>query len=112
MLADTDPRWLAFGFEMPGSPAMPDVPENVVVTAGAAGSHLLFLHWDDSRRADGYRAKAIKVEGGATVAEELTQDAEVCLSKLPAGAAVDIVVTARNAAGESQPSVAVRVVVP
>jgi hypothetical protein len=112
LLEDNDPRWLAFGFEMPGSPATPEVPENVVAAPGAAGTHSLFIHWDDARRAEGYRVKVTNATGGAVLAEELTQDAEVSIGSLPAGATVNIVVSARNASGESQPSTATSAVVP
>lgn len=112
LLDDNDPRWLAFGFDIPGSPSTPDVPVNVVAAPGAAGTHTLFIHWDDARRAEGYRVIVNNVAGGAPLAEELTQDAEVSIVNLPAGATVSIVVSARNAAGESQPSAAITAVVP
>jgi hypothetical protein len=112
LLDDTDPRWLAFGFEMPGSPSTPEVPENVTASPGAAGTHTLFIHWDDARRAAGYRVTVTNVAGGAQLAEQLTQDAEVVIPNLPAGATVFITVTARNAAGESQPTAPITAVVP
>jgi hypothetical protein len=112
LLDDSDPRWLAFGFEMPGSPSTPEVPENVTASPGAAGTHALFIHWDDSRRADGYRVTLLNAADGAELAEQLTQDAEVSIGNLPAGANVNITVTARNAAGESQPSTSIAAVVP
>lgn len=112
LLEDNDPRWLAFGFEMPGSPATPDVPENVVVTAGAAGTHSLFIDWDDARRADGYRVKVTNAATNAQMAMELTQDSEVSILNLSAGVNVNIVVSARNAAGESQTTGPVAAVVP
>ncbi len=111
-LEDMDPRWLAFGFELPGNPASPEVPENVVASPGAAGTHALFIHWDDARRADGYRALVTNAAGGASLAEVLTQDAEVSIANLPPGATVNISVSARNTTGESQPSVAISAVVP
>jgi hypothetical protein len=112
LLDDNDPRWLAFGFETPGSPATPDVPENLTATPGAAGSHLLILHCDDARRADGYRFLVTNAAGGAKLSEQLTQDPEVSIGNLPPGATVNIVVSARNATGESQPSGIISAVVP
>ena len=49
LLDDNDPRWLAFGFDQPGHTGTPDVPQNLTVTPGAAGSHTLFVHCDDAR---------------------------------------------------------------
>lgn len=112
LLDPNDPRWLAFGFEMPGNPAGPDVPENLVVTPGAAGSHALFIHWDDARRADGYRVTVSDAATGAELTEQLTQDAEVSIGNLSAGAKVNVAVSARNATGESQPTDPVPAVVP
>jgi len=112
LLGDNDPRWLAFGFEMPGSPSTPEVPENVTATAGAAGTPALFIDWDDARRADGYRVIVTNAVGGAQLASVLTQDSEVSIGNLPAGANVNVTVTARNAAGESQPTAPITAVVP
>jgi hypothetical protein len=112
LLEDNDPRWLAFGFEMPGSPSSPEVPENLVAAPGAAGTHMLFCHCDDSRRADGYRFVVTNSVGGAKLAEQLTQDPEVSIGNLPPGATVNIVASARNATGESQPCAPITAVVP
>ena len=112
LIEDNDVRWLAFGFEMPGAPSTPEIPENLTVTPGAAGSSSLFLNWDDARRATGYRARVTNVAGGAELANVLTQDSEVVIPNLPIGANVNITVSARNATGESQPSAAVSAIVP
>lgn len=112
LLDANDPRWLAFGFELPGNPSGPDVPANVVAAPGAAGSHALFIHWDDARRADGYRVVVSDTSTGTEVTEQLTQDAEVSIGNLPVGSKVNVVVSARNATGESQPTDPVSVVVP
>ena len=112
VLEDNDPRWLAFGFEMPGSPAAPEVPANVVTAPGAAGTRTLYIHWDDARRADGYRVIVTNTADSAELANQLSQDAEATIVNLPAGATVSIAVSARNATGESQPSEAITTVVP
>jgi hypothetical protein len=112
LLDANDPRWLAFGFEMPGHPSGPDASENVVAAPGAAGSHALFIHWDDARRADGYRVMVTDSVTGTTLASQLTQEAEVSIDSLPTGSKVNIVVSARNATGESQASDPVSAVVP
>jgi hypothetical protein len=112
LLDDNDPRWLAFGFDLPGHPSTPDVPQNLTVTTGAAGSQTLFVHCDDARRASGYRFTVTNAADGTELAEQLTQDAEATFDSLPAGANVNVAVTARNATGESQPCDAVSVGVP
>ena len=112
LLDDTDERWYAFGFDRPGDLNTPEVPANVTATAGAAGSGLLFVHWDDARRADGYRVIVKNTVGGAELANQLAQDAEATISGLTAGLTVAITVTARTAAGERQPSDPVQLVVP
>ncbi|HTX22685.1 MAG TPA: fibronectin type III domain-containing protein [Candidatus Aquilonibacter sp.] len=112
LLDDNDPRWLAFGFELPGHPGSPDVPQNLTVTPGATGSHTLFAHCSDARRAEGYRFTVSNAADNAQLAQDLTQDAEDTLNQLPSGAQVKVTVSARNATGESQPSAAVTVTVP
>jgi hypothetical protein len=113
LLDDNDPRWLAFGFDLPGHTSGPDVPQNLTVTAGAAGSHTLYAHCDDARRADGYRFTVTNAADNTELAELLTQDAEATFDTLASGTKVNVVVTARNTTGESQASAPpVSVVVP
>jgi hypothetical protein len=49
---------------------------------------------------------------GIEVTEQLTQDTEVSIGDLPVGSKVSVVVSARNATGESQPTDPISVVVP
>ena len=111
LIADDDHRWYAFGFDRPSHVGSPETPENVVVTPGAAGSGLLFVDWDDARRADSYRLRALDADG-KVLAEVMPQDSEAKLTGLPTGSTVALTVTARNAAGESPASEAVEVEVP
>ena len=104
LLDDNDPRWLAFGFDMPGHTSGPDVPQNLTVTPGAAGSQALYAHCDDARRADGYRFTVLNAADNTELAELLTLDAEATFTGLPSGVKVDVSVTARNTTGESQES--------
>ncbi len=112
VLEPNDPRWLAFGFEMPGHPSGPDVPVNVTATAGGPGSRMIFVQWPEARRADGYRVTVSDPVTLVVLAELLTQDAEVSVPGLTSGDKVSLTVSARNATGESQPSVAISIVVP
>jgi len=104
LLDDNDPRWLAFGFDMPGHTSGPDVPENLTVTPGAAGSQALYAHCGDSRRADGFRFIIRNAAGDTILAELLTTDPEATITGLVSGTKVSATVTARNSTGESQES--------
>src|SRR5436853_2454384 len=53
LLAGDDPRWSAFGLNMPDAVGLPEAPENLVVTGGAPGH--LFGTWDSAALADRYR---------------------------------------------------------
>ena len=110
-MSDDDQLWYAFGFDRPGDPKTPAVPENLAVTAGGAGSGTLFANWDDARRAEGYRLLA-KDAGGQLPAEKLSDDSEAVIAGLAGGTQVSITVSARNAAGESQPCAAATTAVP
>ena len=112
LLENNDPRWLAFGFDLPDHSSGPDVPQNLTVTPGAAGSQTLFVHCDDARRADGYRFTVTNAADNSELAELLTQDAEATFDSLTTGAKVNVIVTARNATGESQPTVGIAATVP
>jgi hypothetical protein len=112
LIEDDDERWYAFGFDKPSDPSTPEMPENVTVAPGAAGSGALFINFDDARRATGYRVKVTNAAGGAELASVLTPNSEETVTGLPVGANVNITVTARNDAGESQPMAPVAAVVP
>ena len=84
----------------------------MTATPGAPGSGSLFINFDDARRAMGYRVKVVNTAGNAQLASVLVQDSEAMITGLPAGATVNITVTARNEAGESQPTAAITAVVP
>jgi hypothetical protein len=106
LLDDDDERWYAFGFSKPSDPDTPEVPENVVVTPGATGSHLLFIDWDDALRATSYR---VIVKNTANPPVELSNtivnESEATLTNLASGAAVKTTVASRNfKAGESAAS--------
>ena len=77
------------------------------------GSGTLFCHCDDARRGDGYRFVITNAATGAKVAEKLSDEPEAVFTDLPAGANVNVTVSARNTAGgESQPSAPTAAVVP
>jgi hypothetical protein len=105
LVDDDDERWYAFGFSKPSDPETPEVPENLVLTPGAPGSHLLFIDWDDALRANTYR---VIVTNTANPPVELknviVSESEVTFNDLSAGA-VKVTVASRNSkGGESGPS--------
>lgn len=99
LLADADPLWLAFGFDLPGHPDAPEVVENLTLTAGAVGSRMVFADWDDARRAESYRVTVTNAADGAKITETIVMASEAALQDLPAGATVKVAVSSRNASG-------------
>ena len=110
-LSPTDPRWKAFGLNIPGYPAVPDQVLNLVVTPGVVGS--LMLNWDASARMTRCLVEMLDSTPGAewtlitTVAET-----SVTLRDLTPGANVLLRVTAANDGGEGVPSEPVQAKVP
>jgi hypothetical protein len=111
LLDDKDPRWLAFGFDLPGRASVPDVPQHLVATPGAAGSRSIFYDWDNARRADNYRI-VLQNAAGDEVLNEIVGESEYMATNLPVGATLTASVTGHNAAGDSQPSDVVTTPVP
>lgn len=114
LMADDDERWYAFGFDKPSDSSGPEIPENLVVTLGAAGSRTLLCDWDDARRADHYRLRSVVKVGGQQVFNELVADSQgiITLPNLAAGTELEVTVTGHNATGESQPTEAVTAALP
>ena len=103
LISDDDDRWYAFGFDKPSDPSTPEVPANLTAVPGAPGSKTLIADWDDARRADSYRLRAVTKADGKEVANEIAQDSQLnlTLASVAAGTMVVLTVSARNAAGES-----------
>jgi hypothetical protein len=78
------------------------------------GSKTLIADWDDARRADNYRLRAVTKADGKEVANEIAQDSQfsLTLAKVAAGAVGVLTVSARNATGESPAGNAVEITVP
>jgi hypothetical protein len=113
LLDDDDPRWYAFGFERPSDPETGNVPENVIVAPGAAGSGRIFVDWDDARRAEKYRATVTNTANPSVVlATKIVEESEATFDGLPAAASIRVIVTSLNDAGESQPSESASGIVP
>jgi hypothetical protein len=100
LLDDDDERWYAFGFSKPSDIDTPEVPENLVVTPGAPGSHLVFIDWDDSLRSTSYRVTVTKATPPTTRLKNLiVTDSEAALNDLPSGIPIAVTVSGRNSKG-------------
>ncbi|MDQ3117111.1 MAG: fibronectin type III domain-containing protein, partial [Verrucomicrobiota bacterium] len=104
LIDDDNDLWYAFGFDKPSDPETPEVPENVVVTGGAAG--MVFVDWDDARRASSYRVTiSTTANPPSQLQSEIVEESEHTFGGLPAGTAIRVTVQARNhSGGESGPS--------
>lgn len=111
LLDPDDPRWYAFGLNRPADPETPGIPDNLVLTAGPAGTVL--ADWADARRAVRYRVFKQLVGTDADFVHVLTvSESDATLSGLPSGATLKVQVTAANDAGESAPSAQAHIAVP
>jgi hypothetical protein len=110
LLGEDDPRWYAFGFRRPVDGETPDLIAEIHLTAGAAGQ--VIVEWTRSRLAENYRV-SWKLTGSTDDPTEvgISSDLQRTLMGLPSGAAITVIVTARNDAGDSVPAIA-NIVVP
>jgi hypothetical protein len=109
LIAADDARWYAFGFNAPGDPETPGVPEHLTATPGAPGT--LYVDWDDARRADRYHVFTKGAADAQPVRRATVTESDAALDGLTAGP-VQITVTALNDAGESVPSAPLQATVP
>lgn len=111
LLADDDPRWNAFGLNLPAAPNTPEVPDAPALTVGTAGTVL--ADWPDATRADYYRVfKQVVGVDAEFVFANRASDSDLTLTGLPSGSTVKICVSAVNAAGETAKSDPAQIVVP
>lgn len=103
-LPDDSPLWYAFGFNRPADPATPGIPDNLVLTAGAAGTGTLITDWAASRRATGYRVKILVTGETEPRLFGLFADDQTTITALPLGAALTVTIIAHNEAGDSAES--------
>jgi hypothetical protein len=111
LLPPDDPRWNAFGLNMPAAIGLPDVPGGLVVTGGGPG-HLL-AKWDPSRLGARYRVyrKIVGVDND-WVLVKTTTETESDLNTFTPGQLVRVRVAASNDAGDSLPGDTVEQTVP
>lgn len=107
-LEDLDPRWLWFGFNMPGAPTVPAVPQNLVAAA-LAGARLQ-LSCDPSVGATSYRFFAQRpILDPVPVPVGTSTEPLLVTEPLVAGQEYLIYVSATNYGAESQLSTPVPV---
>lgn len=103
LIAVDDPRWEAFGLNMPANPS---APEPVLsLTAAALGSGRVEVSWTYAVRATRYRVESFIT--GVDVAWQSkvnAKDLEVILKNYTAGQEVKLRVVACNDGGEAAPS--------
>ncbi len=111
LIEDDNDLWYAFGFDKPSDPETPEVPENITITGGASG--MVFVDWDDARRAESYRVTITDTANPANqLVSQIVEESEHSFAGLPAGP-IKVAVTARNATGgESGPSASANGTVP
>ncbi len=110
LLPPDDARWYEFGFSRPVDQPAPAPVTGLTATPGQPGQ--VFVHHAPSARALDYRVSwKPQVSSGDFTEVGLFADLAVTLSGLPGGTTIVVSVTARNEAGETQPT-EVTVVVP
>jgi hypothetical protein len=102
LLAPDDDRWYAFGFEKPGNPQRPEDPENLTGVPGTGG--MLFVDFDDARRATTYHGKVFNVASNTLITERTAHDSEITFQDLPLNTPLRIEITASNITGTSHPA--------
>jgi hypothetical protein len=108
LLDPMDARWKAFGFNVPGAPETPDVPENVVATL--IGPTAVAVKWNAPPRAEYFRVwKRVIGVDQESVAVGNPADVDFTIEGLPSNATVEVVVSAVNEGGESNVSKVVTV---
>lgn len=98
------PFWYSFGFNRPADPATPDVPEDLVLAAGAAGTGTMIVDWGAARRATGYRVKVQVSSESEPRVFGLFADDQTTITGLPLGVLLNVTVAAHNDAGDGPAS--------
>jgi hypothetical protein len=103
LLSPSDNRWADFGFPRPIDGSMPERVHGLILTAGLPGTVL--VQWEHAARAINYRVSwKPQSSSGDPIVAGLYGDGAATLSGLPSGVTIVVSVTARNDAGETQPT--------
>jgi len=112
LLDPLDPRWLAFGLNMPGAPETPDPVESLLLTL--IGPTAVFADWDNALRALRYHVEifVVGVDTDFRHVQTVIGESEATLTDLPAGRTVRVRIISVNDAGSAPPSGVVEIAVP
>ena len=99
MLTPLDPRWLAFGLNMPGAQETPEAPLNV--TAVLIGPNAVAVKWSAAARAEYYRVWMRLGDAEDWESAGSPADLDFTIEGLPSSTPVQIAVSAVNNGGES-----------
>ena len=110
LMSETDPRWKAFGLNIPADPAVPAKVADLALYPEAAGE--VSAEWDASARAGRYYVEILVGEETEFNRVATVFDTNANLTGLLPGASVKLRVVAVNDGGEGVPSEVVEVVVP
>jgi len=112
LLGPLDPRWLAFGLNMPGAVETPDPAESLVLTLIGPGA--VFADWDNALRALRYHVQifVVGVDTDFHTVQTVIGESEATLTGLPAGRTVRVRIISVNDAGSAPPSDVVEIVLP
>jgi hypothetical protein len=104
LLDPDDARWYQFGFRRPIDGETPDLIEELRLLP--AGTGQVLVQWTRARLADNYRV-SWKLSTAGPDAEPtqvgLFSDLQAVITGLTAGMTITVILTARNASGESAP---------
>lgn len=108
-LGPLDPRWKAFGLNIPGADETPDAVEGL--KAMLIGPTAAALKWEAAPRAQYYRVwKRVLGVDADYIAVGSPADIDFTIENLPTNATIDIIISAVNNGGEGARSEAVRIV--
>ena len=99
-LGPLDPRWKAFGLNMPGAQETPDAPQNIV--AVLIGNNAVAVKWARAPRAEYYRVwKKVNGVDQEMIVVGAPGDTDFTIEGLPGNSTVEIAISAVNNGGES-----------
>ena len=111
LIADDDPRWEAFGLNIPANPSAPE-PVAAITTAAALGGGRVELRWTYATRATRYRVESFIVGVDTQWQPRANaRDLEIILKDLTPGQTLKLRVVAANDGGDANPSPEAQVVV-